>query len=100
MAANQLRSDVLTIAHHGSKDSTTPDFLAAVQPCLRLFPPANKTLRASEPATSRTVECAAVPTLRTDTNGAIHILSNGEMLEVSCFVACPQAAAQVNSPQP
>jgi hypothetical protein len=43
---------------------------------------------------------AAVPTLRTDTNGAIHILANGKMLEGSCFLPGPQVAAQVNSTQP
>jgi competence protein ComEC len=30
--ADALRADVLKIGHHGSKNSTTPDFLAAVQP--------------------------------------------------------------------
>jgi glycosyltransferase involved in cell wall biosynthesis len=34
-----------------------------------------------------------VPTLRTDTNGAVHILTDGNNLEVSCFVACPEISA-------
>jgi hypothetical protein len=35
--SDELRSDVLTIAHHGSKNSTTPDFLAAVGPRLAVI---------------------------------------------------------------
>jgi hypothetical protein len=36
---------------------------------------------------------AAVPALRTDTNGAVHIITDGERLEVSCFIACPEINA-------
>jgi hypothetical protein len=43
---------------------------------------------------------AAIPTLRTDTSGAIHILTAGKILRVSCFVACPEITAQVNSAKP
>jgi competence protein ComEC len=35
--ANELRADVLKIGHHGSKNSTMPDFLAAVQPRIRII---------------------------------------------------------------
>lgn len=34
---SQLKSDVLIVPHHGSKTSSTPDFIAAVQPQLSLF---------------------------------------------------------------
>jgi hypothetical protein len=43
---------------------------------------------------------AGIPTLRTDTNGAIHIVTDGEILQVSYFVACPEITAQVNSAKP
>jgi competence protein ComEC len=32
-----LQSDILKVGHHGSKNSTTPDFLAAVQPSLAVI---------------------------------------------------------------
>jgi competence protein ComEC len=34
---NSLKSDVLVVPHHGSKTSSTPDFMAAVQPQVSLF---------------------------------------------------------------
>jgi hypothetical protein len=43
---------------------------------------------------------AGIPTLRTDTNRAIHIVTDGEILQVSYFVACPEITAQVNSAKP
>jgi beta-lactamase superfamily II metal-dependent hydrolase len=98
---HELRSDVLAIAQHGSKNSTTPDFPAAVQPCLALISSGEQSSYGHpNPQLLEPLSGAAVPTLRTDSNGAIHILSNGKMLEVSCFVACSQVAAQVNSSQP
>jgi len=71
---SSLQSDVLKIGHHGSKKLHDSGF-----PC----------------------RCpAGVPILRTDTNGAIHILTDGTNLEVSCFVACPEITAQINSAKP
>jgi beta-lactamase superfamily II metal-dependent hydrolase len=32
-----LQSDVLKVGHHGSKNSTIPDLLAAVQPRLAVY---------------------------------------------------------------
>src|SRR6266851_7866730 len=43
---------------------------------------------------------AAIPTLRTDTNGAIRILTDGEIQQVSCVVECLEITAQVNSAKP
>ena len=43
---------------------------------------------------------AGIPAPRSDTHGAIHILTDGEIQQVSCFVACPEITAQVNSAQP
>lgn len=41
----------------------------------------------------------SVPTLRADVDGAIHILRDGNRLELSCFATCSEVMAQVNSPQ-
>ncbi len=43
---------------------------------------------------------ARIPTLRTDSNGALHILTNGKKFEGSCFMACPEVAVQLNSAKP
>jgi competence protein ComEC len=41
LPANQLRSDVLVVPHHGSDTSSSLDFLAAVRPTLGLLPVGN-----------------------------------------------------------
>src|SRR4029077_7061451 len=76
-------------------------FLAVVPPCLALISSGEQNSYGHpNPQLLERLSGAAVLTLRTDTNGAIDILTSGKMLEVSCFVACPQVAAQVHSPQP
>ena len=96
-----LRSDVLKIGHHGSKNSTTPDFLAAVQPRLAVISSgAENPYGHPAPQLLERLRQSGIPTLRTDTNGAIHILTDGKKFTVSCFVACPEITAQLNSTEP
>jgi competence protein ComEC len=42
---------------------------------------------------------AQIRILRTDKNGAIHILMDSNTIEVSCFVACPRFAENGDSAQ-
>jgi competence protein ComEC len=96
-----LRSDVLKIGHHGSKNSTTPDFLGAVEPRLAVISSGEENPYGHpSPQLLDRLRNAEIPTLRTDINGAIHILTDGKNLEVSCFVACPEINAQISSPKP
>lgn len=85
----QLQSDVLKVGHHGSKNSTTPAFLAAVHPQLAIISagaenpyghPSNELIQR--------LQNADVSILRTDQNGAVHVLTDGKNLEVSCFLDC------------
>jgi competence protein ComEC len=86
---DELQAEVLKIGHHGSKNSTTPEFLAAVKPRLAIIsvgednpyghPNAELLERLSN---------ANVRILRTDRDGAVHILMNGQGLDVTCFVPC------------
>ena len=84
-----MQSDVLKVGHHGSKNSTTPEFLAAVYPQLTII-----SAGAEEPyghprrKLRERLQAAGVNVLRTDRNGAIHVLTDGEKLEVSCFPNC------------
>jgi competence protein ComEC len=74
--SDQLRSEVLTIAHYGSKNSITPDFLAAVQPGLALISSGEQNSYGHpNPQLLERLSGAAVPTLGTDTCGAIHTAS-------------------------
>jgi competence protein ComEC len=96
-----LQSDMLTIGHHGSKNSTTPEFLAAVRPRLAVISSGvENPYGHPAPQLLERLEQVGIPTLRTDTNGAVHILTDGKKVEVSCFVPCPEIAAQLNSRKP
>jgi competence protein ComEC len=85
-----LRSDVLKIGYHGSKNSTTPEFLAAVQPRLAVISAGeNNPYGHPNPELPERLERAGVRVLRTDRDGAVRILTDGSSIEVTCFVACP-----------
>jgi competence protein ComEC len=96
-----LRSDILKIGHHGSKNSSTPDFLAAVQPRLAVISSgAENPYGHPAPQLLERLQLAGIATLRTDASGAVHILTDGKQFEVWCFVACPEIATQLNSTEP
>lgn len=89
-APGNLRADILKIGHHGSKNSTTPEFLAAVQPRLALISAgAENPYGHPSPELLQRLEQSGVRTLRTDRDGAIHILADGQQFRVTCFVPCP-----------
>lgn len=92
----ELRADILKIGHHGSKNSTTPEFLDAVQPKLAVISTGEENPYGHpSPALLDRLQQAGVLALRTDLNGAIHIATDGKSLQVSCFTACPQAQMQL-----
>ena len=86
---DDLRAEVLKIGHHGSRNSTTPEFLAAVKPSLAII-----SVGEDNPYGHPNAELlerlarAGVRVLRTDRDGAVHILMDGRGLEVSCFLPC------------
>lgn len=89
--AEQLHSDVLKVGHHGGKNSTTPEFLGAVQPRIGIISVggANPYGHPSPGLIDR-LETAGVQILRTDREGAVHVFTDGQRLEITCFVACPE----------
>lgn len=86
-----MHADVLKIGHHGSKNSTIAEFLAEVQPLVGIIsagednPYGHPNLELLE-----RLENAGVRILRTDRDGAVHVVTDGTRLEISCFVACPE----------
>jgi competence protein ComEC len=93
-----LRADVLKVGHHGSKNSTMPAFLAAVHPRLAVISAGeHNPYGHPNPELLERLETAGVRILRTDRDGAVHILTDGNQLQISCFVACPNALG--DSPQ-
>jgi len=92
-SAEELHSDVLKIGHHGSKNSTTPEFLAAVQPLVGIISAGeDNPYGHPRPELLERLENAGVRVLTTDRDGAVHVLTDGARLEITCFVACPGVA--------
>jgi competence protein ComEC len=89
-----LGADVLKVGHHGSKNSTMPRFLGAVHPHVAVISAGEDNLYGHpNPELLELLTAAGVRILRTDRDGAVHVLTDGQQLEISCFVACPERAA-------
>ena len=88
--AEAMHSDILKIGYHGSTHSTTPEFLAAVQPRLGILSAGeDNPYGHPSPELLERLENAGVRILRTDRDGAVHVFTDGARLEITCFVACP-----------
>lgn len=69
-----LRSDVLKVAHHGSRTSTAPEFLAAVRPRLALMSAGRRNPYGHPaPEVVERIERRGARVLRTDRHGRIEI---------------------------
>lgn len=79
----RLRADVLKIAHHGSRTSTTAAFLAAVQPTDAIISVGSRNrFGHPHPSTLSTLAAAGVRVWRTDRDGELVAETNGETLVV------------------
>jgi competence protein ComEC len=91
-SAETLRADVLKLGHHGSKNSTSLEFLAAVRPRVGIISVGeDNPYGHPSPELLERLQNAGVRILRTDRDGAVHMLTDGTRLEITCFVACPSA---------
>jgi competence protein ComEC len=97
---NILGADVLKVGHHGSKNSTTPEFLAAVHPRVAVISAGedNPYGHPNQELLKRLGQNGA-RILRTDRDGAVHVLTDGIRLEISCFVACTEILRESASGQ-
>ena len=86
---DELQAEVLKIGHHGGRNSTTPDFLAAVKPRLGIISVGEDNAYGHPHAGSCWSGSRNVPAFafcgRSDRDGAVHILIDGKGLEVKCF---------------
>jgi competence protein ComEC len=95
-----LHADVLKVGHHGSKNSTMPEFLDAVNPQIAVISAGEENPYGHpHPELLERLEEHATRTFRTDHDGAVQILTDGRSLQVSCFRACPGATATSTSAQ-
>ncbi|MCF8197688.1 MAG: DNA internalization-related competence protein ComEC/Rec2 [Sulfuritalea sp.] len=76
--SKELAADVLTAPHHGSKTSSTPEFIAAVAPVDVIFPVGyrNRFGHPKDDVVERYVQ-AGVRLHRTDANGAVRVSLGG-----------------------
>lgn len=73
-----LRADVLKVGHHGSRSSTTAEFLAQVQPTLALISVgAGNRYGHPSPMVLNALVDAGVTVVRTDEEGAVVLASDG-----------------------
>jgi len=95
-----LHADVLKVGHHGSKNSTMPDFLAAVAPRISIISAGEENPYGHpNPELLERLEESGTRMLRTDRDGAVRVLTDGHGLQVSCFAPCAEGAAQSGSAQ-
>jgi competence protein ComEC len=78
-----ISADVLKVAHHGSKTSSTEEFVRSVNPKVAVIQ-AGRNNRYGHPhaQTLETFQSFNVPVLRNDVNGDIVILSDGKNLKI------------------
>jgi competence protein ComEC len=88
---DKLQADVLKVGHHGGKNSTTEEFLAAVHPQVAIISAGeDNPYGHPSPELLERLENAGVRILRTDKDGAVHVLTDGTRIEVQCFVPCAE----------
>jgi len=96
----KVHADVLKIGHHGSKNSTIPEFLAEVQPVAGIISAGeDNPYGHPNPELLERLENAGVRILRTDRDGAVHVMTDGKRMEITCFVACPEAVSASSAMQ-
>ncbi|MCD6233345.1 MBL fold metallo-hydrolase [bacterium] len=78
-----LRADVLKVGHHGSKTSSSGDFLAKVSPSLAVIS-VGKDNKYGHPAKEvlQRLESFGIKVLRTDKAGDVRVVSDGERLKI------------------
>jgi len=97
-SSGELHADILKVGHHGSKNSTTEEFLDAVKPRVAIIS-AGEDNPYGHPAPEllERLEASGVRILRTDRDGAVHILTDGNGVEITCFVGCAELPVAVFS---
>ena len=91
--SDDLHADVLKVGHHGSKNSTTQEFLDAVAPAVTIISSGeDNPYGHPSPELLERLEASGARVLRTDRDGVVHIVTDGDQLEISCFVTCTELA--------
>ena len=85
-APGELRADVLVVPHHGSRTSSTDEFIAAVQPRWAVFPVGYRNrLGHPKQAVVARYRASGAHMLRTDSAGAVLVRLEGEGISVQPY---------------
>lgn len=79
---NQLRSDILKVAHHGSITSSSESFLSSVQPQAAVISVGLNNFNHPHPNVVKRLKEQCQEVFRTDLNGTVHITSNGQNYKI------------------
>ena len=87
LRGNDLKSRILIAPHHGSKTSSTEQFIDMVDPETVIFCAGwNNRFRLPNEEVVRRYQHNGIQTLRTDHNGAIEIRTNGISTKITPFL--------------
>jgi competence protein ComEC len=87
--AEKLHADVLKVGHHGSKNSTMPEFLESVGPEIAIISAGEENPNGHPSAELlERLRGSGARILRTDEAGAVRVVTDGCGIRVSCFVGC------------
>jgi len=87
--AEKLHADVLKVGHHGSKNSTMPEFLESVRPEIAIISAGEQNPYGHPSAELlERLRGSGARILRTDEEGAVRVVTDGHSLRVSCFAGC------------
>jgi competence protein ComEC len=88
-AGEELRADVLKVAHHGSRTSSVPEFLERVRPSYAVISVAAPSpFEHPHPQVLENLRRAGAEVLQTSACGAVTISTDGRDLRVETFVKC------------
>ncbi|HSR07219.1 MAG TPA: ComEC/Rec2 family competence protein [Bryobacteraceae bacterium] len=91
-----LHADVLKVGHHGSKTSTSPEFLAAVAPAVAVISAGfENSFGHPHPAVLGRLGERHTAILRTDQDGLVTVCSDGRKLSFDSMLWHPAAASDV-----
>jgi len=82
-----IGADILKIPHHGSASSSTPPFLQRVKPTFAILSVGERNIgRLPHPEVLKRYEQMGSKIFRTDKQGAITVITDGDKIEIKSFV--------------
>jgi competence protein ComEC len=96
-----LHAGVLKVGHHGSKNSTMPELLNAVAPQISIISTEEvNPYGYPGPEWLQRLQESGTRIYRTDQDGAVRVLTDGETLQASCFIDYSKRTAVSAKTQP